>query len=250
MKKFLSAAIFFLFLSPAFAQPANWYVSISTGVGLGGPKGSIKRAFEKSGFNHTSNSSFLGWESTTSYPDVEMGMPLMVRAGRKIKETKSIFIMAGRSTAARVMGFKNQGYGSFFGLFSGSYGQMVTIDYKITQLAFGLEHTVKNSRLKLGYAAAVYQLRYHNRHGLNTGKKTALVPGAAFTSRLPLGKEKRKVGVELVADINLAPRAKLAAQQISFVDNDFNTKIITVMPTTKVNMVHGTAGVALTFRKR
>ena len=77
-----------------------------------------------------------------------------------------------------------------------------------------------------------------------------MVPGAAFTGRVPLGKAKKRIGIELVADIHLAPPVTLKAQELSTVDIDFNAKIITVIPPTKVSMVHGNAGVAITLRHK
>lgn len=250
MKKILPAAVLFFFFSTAWAQPADWYVAISAGAGWGGPKSSIKNKFEKTGFNQTGTSDFLGFVSHTTYPDVEMGVPVILRAGKRLKGSKSIFMLAGSSAASEVTGFKRQGYDSFLGLFGGSYGQKVAIRYNITQLAVGIEHTIKNSRFKLGYAAAAYRLRYHNRYGVDAGKKTALVPGGVITGRVPLGKERRRVGIELMADINVAPRVTLKAQQLKTQDVDGNFTVIHVMAPAKVNMVHGMAGLALTFRKK
>lgn len=250
MRKLLSTVASILFFTAAFSQNANWYISVSTGAGWGGPKGSLKNKFEKTGYNQTANSNFFGWQSTVKYPHVTPGLPLMIRAGKNLKGNKSIYFMAGTSAANEVEGFKKSGYGSFFGLFAGDVGTTVSIKYKIRMAAAGMEYAMPNSKLKLGCAAGLFIMQYHNMYSTDAGKKALVLPGLALTARQPLGKEKRRVGVELVVDVNVAASATIKDQYHSLADNNGFYKEVNVFTATKVSMVHGMAGLALTYRKK
>ena len=249
MRKLFLAAGLFLAVAPSFAQNTKWYISVGSGYGWGGPNGSLKNEFEKRGYNQTSTTVILFASFGTKYPQAYSGVPVTVRGGLQLKENLNLFAIAGTSTSGEVTGYKNTSneIATFLGIFGGSIGTFVSIDYKVTQVAVGLEHQMKGSRIKLGYAPAAFLMRYHNRHSIHTAKKTAFVPGVALTGRLPLGKEKRTVGVELISGINLGPPATIR-EQIYTADNGIGTK--TVLPATKVNMVHGKAGLALTLRKK
>lgn len=249
MRKLLLAAGLFLAVAPSFAQNTQWYISFSPGAGWGGPNGSLKKEFEKRGYNQTSTSILLFMSFTSDYPQASSGVPVTVRGGVQLKPNLNLFAIAGTSTSGEVTGYKNTSneIASFLGIFGGSIGTYISIDYKVTQVALGLEHQMKGNRLKLGYAPAAFLLSYHNIHSASTAKNTAFVPGITLTGRLPLGKEKRTIGTELFADLNLAPPATIK-EQVYVADNGVDTK--TVLPATKVNMVHGMVGVALTIRKK
>ena len=252
MKKITLAALLLISFSALYAQSPKWYVAVSSGAGWGGPNASLKKTFEKKGFNQTSTSLILFMSFTADYPKVSSGVPAAVRAGVQLKENLNLFAIAGTSAAGEVNGYKNTSneIASFLGIFGGSVGRYIAISHKVTEVAVGLEHQLKNSHLRLGYAPAAYLMRYHNIHSLNTGKKTAFVPGLAFTGRLPLGKEKRRIGAELVADINLAPPATIEAQYDNEMDDNGINRKVQVLGPTKVSMVHGTMGLALTYRKK
>ncbi|MGV3657200.1 MAG: hypothetical protein ACO1NX_04575, partial [Chitinophagaceae bacterium] len=96
MRKYsLAAAITVAAAAAAQAQTPQWFVSASTGAGWGGPKGSIKKTLIKNSFNHTSYLSFLGWEGKTEYPIVYSGVPVLLKAGKKVKENKSVYLLGG-----------------------------------------------------------------------------------------------------------------------------------------------------------
>ena len=249
MRKLLLAAGLFFAVAPSFAQNTKWYIAVSPGAGWGGPNGSLKKEFEQRGYNQTSTTVILFVSFGTKYPQASSGVPLTVRGGLQLKPNLNLFAIAGTSSSGEVTGYKNTSneIATFLGIFGGSIGTFVSIDYKVTQVAVGLEHQMKGSRIKLGYAPAAFLLRYHNIYSSNTGKKTAFVPGVALTGRMPLGKDKRTIGVELIADLNLAPPATIK-EQIYTADNGIDTK--RVLPATKVNMVHGMVGLALTLRKK
>jgi len=247
MRKLFAVAAFLLAVAPAFAQNTQWYFSVSSGLGWGGPQSSLISKFEKTGFNQTSTGIIIFINYSIDYPQKSRGVPVTARAGYRLKENLNLFALAGASAAGTVEGYKKTGEIIDLGIFGGSVGTHITINYDVTEVAVGLEHEIKNTRLKLGYAPAAFILNYRNNHSINTGKETSLVPGVALTARMPLGKEKRSVGFELIADLNLAPPATIK-EQVYQGDNGIGTK--TVLSATKVNMVHGMAGVALTFRKK
>jgi hypothetical protein len=66
---------------------------------------------------------------------------------------------------------------------------------------------------------------------------TSLVPGASFTARLPLGKEKKLFGVELVFEGNMAPPIQMKSGH----NDGFQAK--------NANMFSANAGLAFSLRK-
>ena len=74
----------------------------------------------------------------------------------------------------------------------------------------------------------------------NNERQTAFVPGASFTSRLPLGKEKRLFGIDLLLDASLAPPVKV----------DMKDTSPGAFKATKANMIHGSIGFACSFRRQ
>ncbi len=247
MRKYLLVAAITVAASASQAQTPQWFVSASTGAGWGGPKSSIKKTLIKNNFNHTSYFSFLGWGGKTEYPIVYSGVPVLLKVGKKVKENKSVYLLGGIAGQNEVSGFRNEGTGDFLGLFGGSLGTHVNINYKVYQLGAGFEHTLPNTKIKLGYGPALYMLSYV--YNFKDSRNNALVPGANFSGRVPLGKEKRKIGLELVADVNLAPPAKMKALHYTYNDGTAD-KTELLIPENKVSMVQGMAGLALTFRKK
>ena len=250
MRKLLTAATFFFTFSAALqAQTANWFVSFQTGTGWGGPKGSIKKTLIKNSFNQTSYFNFLGLSGKIAYPISSSGVPALLKVGKKVKGNKSIYLLGGLTGNGEVSGFRNEGYSDFLGLFGSSVGMHVRINYNVYQLGAGFEHTLPNTKIKLGYGPALYLFNYKHSNDVEGGSNNSLVPGASFTGRVPLGKEKRRIGVELVADVNLAPPAKMKTLHYSFNDGTAE-KTVALIPQSNVSMVQGMAGIALTFRHR
>ena len=124
----------------------------------------------------------------------------------------------------------------------------MNINYKVYQLGAGFEHTLPNTKIKLGYGPSLYLFSYIYNFN-KSDRNTSLVPGANFSGRVPLGKEKRRIGVELVADVNLAPSAKMKALHYTYNDGTAD-KTELLIQESKVIMVQGMAGLALTFRKK
>ncbi|MBD0297117.1 MAG: hypothetical protein ICV84_18280 [Flavisolibacter sp.] len=71
-------------------------------------------------------------------------------------------------------------------------------------------------------------------------------------ARTPIGKEKRLVGIDLVFEGNLAPPARMKEIRERTNSNPQFTSVLTqytsILKESKVNMIHGMIGLALSFR--
>lgn len=238
MKKFFSAILIVISIS-CFAQPSKWFVSFSVGGTLAGPSASLKKQMIAQGLDQTSNTNILGFAWSNDYPEITKDVALIVRAGTRLNERRSLYFTAGRSANATVKGFRNDGYTDLF-LFGGSYGYNVSVDYKVYQLTGGYLYSFPKTGIKLGFGPGLYVLHYQVKDNfVSRGKNSSLVAGASFLARLPFGKEKRLIGTEFVFEGNMAPPAKM---KMTHADGDFRTG--------NANIVHFTAGLALTIRKR
>lgn len=192
-----------------FAQANKWFVSISATPTIGGPSTSIKNQMVQQGFNETSSFDFLGWSGNTQYPIVIKDISLLIRVGKKISDRRSIYFVAGQTAAGKVEGFKNEGY-SYLYIFGSSYGQRIDIDYRVYQLTAGYLYSFPNTTAKIGIGPSVFVCNYAiTKNYTNKEEHTSLMPGATFTTRIPLGKEKKLFGVELVVEGNVAPPIKM-----------------------------------------
>jgi len=196
-----------------FAQAKKWFISFSAAPTLGGPSSSIKKQFVNQGFDQTSSFNFLGIEGSTHYPVVMKDAALLVRGGARLNDRRSIYFTVGQSAAATVEGFKNEGYSDFLGIFGGSYGQNISIDYNTYQFTAGYLYSFPNTRSKIGFGPSFFLFDYSITAGDNNKEShTAVSPGATFTARLPLGKERKLFGVELVFEGNAAMPVKMEGE--------------------------------------
>jgi len=222
-----------------FAQAKNWFVSFSATPTIGGPSASLKKQMIDQHFDQTSAFNFLGFEGTTTYPVVIKDGSLLLRAGAKLNDRRSIYFVVGQSTAGRVEGFKNEGYSDFLGIFGGSNGQNIAVDYKVYQFTAGFLYSFPDTRSKIGFGPSFFLVDYSVTENYNRKQnETALSPGATFTARVPLGKEKKLFGVELVFEGNAAMPVKMKGEME---ESNFQ-------PGT-VNMFSANIGIAFCFRK-
>jgi hypothetical protein len=164
---------------------------------------------------------------------------LLIRGGAKLNDRRGIYFVVGRTSAGSVEGFKNEGYDIYFGIVGGSVGQEIAVDYKTYQLTAGYLYTFPNTTLKLGFGPSLYLLDYSiTENNDNKESHSALTPGAVFTARIPLGKEKRLFGVELVFEGNAAAPAKMKG---NYEESGFQPG--------KVNMFSGNIGLAFSLRR-
>lgn len=238
MKKLLSAILIVVNLN-CFGQASKWFVSVSATPTIGGPSTSIKHQMVVQGFDQTSDGNFLGWSWTTHYPKVSKSASVLLRGGKKMDNHRSIYFVAGLSAKGTVDGFRDQGYSSFFGIISGSYGEMVSVDYNVYQLTAGYLYSFTNTRAKIGFGPSVFLLDYSvSENYTNKQNHSSVMPGASFTTRIPLGKEKKLFGVELVFEGSVAPPAKMKAQKT---ESGFQVR--------NANLIHANAGLAFCFRR-
>jgi len=222
-----------------FAQPNKWFVSFSAAPTIGGPSASLKKQIIEQGFNQTSTFNFLGLSGDTKYPLAKKDASILMRGGKKLNDRRSIYFVVGQVAAGSVEGFKNEGYSDFFGIFGGSYGQSIVINYNAYQLTAGYLYSFPNTRAKVGFGPSIFLFDYSITENYeNRQSHTSVVPGATFTARLPLGKEKKVFGIELVFEGNAAVPAKMK-----------NEMSQTGFHPGKANMFSANAGIAFRFQK-
>jgi len=217
------------------AQNNKWFVSVSSGVYVGGPVTSIKKQMRDQGFDDVYEYNFFGFAGTDEYPSRTQTGGCLLRAGKKLDEKKAVYVVAGLVDQSTVSGFKSDGTDYSFFLIGGSYGDEPEIKYSLWQLSAGYMYS-SNKRAKLGIAPSLFFLNYTLP---DSSKHTGLMPGATFTGRFPLGKEKRLFGVDLILEVNLVPPVKMK-----------ETKGSTRFNTGSVNMVGGFVGLGYTFRRK
>jgi hypothetical protein len=241
MKK-LILSIFVLAGMNAFGQASKWFVSLTPSSAFGGPFASINNQMKKQGWGEASSFNFLGLTGTINYPVGEKNPGVLLRIGKRISDFKTVYMVAGISNSGYVGGFKNEGYTDLLGIFGGSIGDWATIHYKVLQFTGGYLYSFPKTRAQLGFGPSVFILNYNVTQTGRSGGEThaSFVPGATFTARLPLGKEKRLFGIDLIVEGSLAPPAKMKVDD----------KSITAFDPGKVNMIHGTAGLAFCLRQK
>jgi hypothetical protein len=209
MKKLFSAILCVVSLN-AFSQASKWFISASAGGTIGGPSVSIKSQMKKQGFDDTGTSNFLGWTSTTHYPEKTWDASVLVSIGFKLTDRRSIYVTGGLLENAEVRGFKNTGYSNFLGLFSGSDGPRPMIKYSIYQMTAGYMYSSAKSRVKLGFGPSIFLVNHASGMNYSYGETIhSVVPGISGMARIPLRKEKRMFGAELFVETNLAPPIKM-----------------------------------------
>jgi hypothetical protein len=237
MKKFFSFILVIININ-CFAQANRWFVSLSTTSTIGGPSASLKAQMVDQNFNQTDETSFLGIEFSTKYPIVTKDGALLLRGGYKLDDRKGLYFVAGRSAKGSVEGFKKEGYSDFW-FIGGSYGQNIEIDYTTYQVTAGYLYSFPNTRFKAGFGPSLFLLNYSTTENYtNKQSHSSLVPGATGTARIPLGKEKRLFGVELVFEGNAALPVKMKGD---FKESGFKPG--------NVSMLSANIGLAFSFRR-
>lgn len=235
--------ILLLLLSPGLWASAQkkekWFLSFSSGTGLGGPSLSIKKQMNDQGFNQSAEYNFFGWSGVTDYPKKSVEASLLLRAGKAISDKKSIFLIAGRREKGSVKGFIGQGSSSFFGIIGGSYGFQPSVEYAVYELTAGYLYNTR-SHSRVGFGPSVFLVPYTVNNARYEEKKySAFIPGVSFTARVPLGREKRMVGLDLVFDAQLAPPVKMKVEEEEA--DGFHMR--------RANMMRASAGLALSLRQ-
>ncbi len=210
MKKFFSA-IFLVFNLSCFSQNSKWFVSFSAAPVIGGPAMSLKSEMRNQNFDDRSETTFVIYgNGITNYPRGS-ATSILVRGGKSIDARKSLYFIVGVAEKAHVEGYRKDGWSNgIFGLFAGTVGQSVSIKYNIYQATAGFMYPISDSKVKFGFGASAYIFSYSTFHQyIKAGNHTSVVPGAAFTLRAPLGKEKRLFGIDFLLDANLALPVKM-----------------------------------------
>jgi hypothetical protein len=234
----------------ATAQPAKWFVSVATGYTMGGPAASIKNNMRRCNLDHISSFSALWglFSGTTNYPESSRNLPLLLKAGKRLTDKRSLYLVVGISGTGSVEGFRKIAFDeSWDDFFSKSVGIHVHVEYKLYQISAGYQYSYPNTHAKIAVAPSLFLFRYQNTSASTLQRHTAVAPGVAFTSRLPLGKEKRLIGVDLLVELNLAPPVKMQALTTEYTYGD-KTSTATLQRS-NVNLVHGMLGLALSLRR-
>lgn len=237
MKKFFSLILVIININ-CFAQANKWFVSLSTNATIGGPSASLRKQMHDQNFDQVEEGSFFGLTFSTNYPVVTKYAAQLLRGGYKLNDRKGLYFVVGRSAKGSTEGFRSEGYADYW-LIGGSVGQHVKIDYSEYQLTAGYLYTFPNKRLKAGFGPSLFLLSYSTTENYNNKQNyTSLVPGATGTARIPLGKERKLFGVELVFEGNAAVPVKMKGD---FKESGFKPG--------NMNMFSANIGLAFSFRK-
>jgi hypothetical protein len=249
----MKKALFLLFMmvavaGTAAAQGSKWFVSVATGAPYGGPGVSMKKNFRRDGLDGTESFAVLFFGGTTKYP-VNMWNPsLLLKFGKRLSEKRSWFAVAGLSSSGEAEGYKRNGEaGLLFPIFYSTSGTHVTVKYQVLQFGAGYQYHYAKTRTKLSVAPSLFVYRYKNTRALQKQQYAAIRPGMAFSGRLPLGKEKKLFGVDVIADLNLVPPVKMKTLTTETVTD--SGKITTTLNSGSVNLVHGMLGFAFSLRR-
>lgn len=236
MKKILSVLTLCSVLC-ASAQKNKWSVSLFGTASIGGPQNSIVKEMNNQGFGETMHFNFLGLQGDIDYPKTERGGTYLLRFALRQKLNRSLFFVTGISNQGTTSGYHYEGTDPMLGFSIGSYPR---VKYRVFQFTGGYQYDLKDSRVKFGVGPSLFLFNYGLEMTMNDTRKTSVVPGATANFRLPLGKEKRTFGLELIAEGNFAPKAKMKDLQESSTS--------TPLKESRVNMIHANAGLLLTFR--
>ena len=221
------------------AQKGTWNLSVGGGFGWGGPKTTFKKAMIETNFDQTQS----GWLGKSDFPRVYPAFNLSAKVGRGIKENTAFFV-AGGLTSGSVDGLNQQDYGSSGWL--GSSATRVNVAYKVMQLTTGLEHTLRHSKVTIGYGPAVYILQYTNANYASE-QYQSVVPGINLSGAVPLFRKGSKFGVALITEMNLALPASLKPLHHHYTKDGTSAQVAFVREG-KANMTQGNIGLALMFR--
>ena len=237
MKKILTLICCIISLS-CFAQTSKWFVSFFTGGKVAGPPVSINHQMREHGYDQTAVYNFI-WSGTVDYPVEDIQPTLLLMAGKRISDCKSVYIIAGRSAKGVVSGFRGDGYTDFFGIFGGSTGAYIDVPYSIYQLGGGLMYSFPHTRTKLAAGPSFFLFQYGGASYTGINKHQTFIPGVSALLKVPFGREKKLVGVDLIIELNLATPAKIEGEEAP----------LKTLELDKVNMIHGAVGLALSFRR-
>lgn len=227
MKKIILLSCAIVFSLVIEAQAAKWFVTLSTGRQIAGPSSSLKKYMNDNGFNVTSQGFIFG---PADYPHTVHGPNLICMFGRTIgnNNNRSVYFLLGMPGNAEVRGY------------DGSHPN--NIKYHIYQLGGGYQFSSSNSRSKLGGGPSLFILNSGKNNDYQTNnlteKHTAVRPGLSITGSTPLGKQRRLLGIELFAELNIAANE-------SFVDlQSYDGKSPYDM-----NMIEGLLGLSIAVRR-
>ncbi|HEX6334212.1 MAG TPA: hypothetical protein VFZ78_08285 [Flavisolibacter sp.] len=237
MKKLMTTLLILVSLA-SFAQNNKWFVSVSSNRNFGGPAASIKKQMNRQGFNHTSLATFFGITISEDHPVINKSPNLMLHAGKRIDARKSVYIAAGIADISEVSGYKIEGNPSGFWLLDGTYGNNPSVKTKLYQLSVGYLFSEKR-RAKWGVAPSLFVMDYTLTNYDESDRHTAFTAGITGTARIPLGRERRLVGVDLITALNLVPPVKMKSGKA---DSRYFSP-------GSVNMIFGSLGLALSFRR-
>jgi hypothetical protein len=238
MKKFFLLILVVVNIN-CFAQTNNWFISFSCAPSIGGPAASLKNQMKDQGYGDEEINSFdIFGSGDVQYPKGG-AVALLATGGKKISDHKSLYFVAGLAGTATIDGFKSKGYSDgFFGLFAGSYGEHVSMKYNLYQLTAGCMFSFSNSRTQVGFGPSLYVFNYSVSDDYAPGQThSSIIPGAAINTRIPLGKQRKIVGLEFVTNVNVAPPVKMQSDN----PKGFQPK--------NANMVSVNIGLALSLRK-
>ncbi|MGN6249884.1 MAG: hypothetical protein ACTHNG_16145 [Ginsengibacter sp.] len=195
-KRLLTACLLCVSLS-MYAQTSKWFVTFTVGYQLAGPSGSIKKSQTENRYNVPETIVFFS-SGPQTFPYVSHSLSLLGMVGKKISNRASVYLLFGLPGAAEVHGY------------DGRFGN--NIKYQVYQFTAGYQLSFSNSRSKIGAGPTIFFLQSGKNNHDQPGNKitdnhSAVKPGVSFMGRVPFGKGRKLVGLELFGQLNVSSRA-------------------------------------------
>lgn len=213
----------------SFGQVGTWNASVSIGYVIGGPSQAIKYKMEKEGYDaNVENWLFGGY---TQYPKAYKDPAIMARVYYRKSLNTSLFLEVGQTMNTEVKGYKG----------GGGYGGFAGIKYQVLQLAAGIQRHFNQKPSSIGIAASLNLLQYGGGAPYDDVSENKFLPGLLISGRLPMGPQKKLIGLDLVYDLNILPSVEM---------EPVSSNYFLSYETGKVNMIHGSIGLALAFHAK
>lgn len=190
MKATITLTTMFLLISfTSVAQTSKWFVTAGSGYTVGGPANSLKNKMSRAGWDDREDGLVFFFSYSVDYPTKTQYLPLMISAGKKLKENKSLFFTAGLADKGSVEGFKKEG-DEYFLVIGGSYGRYISVDYQEWQLSCGYQYSFPNTRVKLGFGPSLILLNSKETAAdSSTSKHNSITPGVVGNAPCPWEEE-------------------------------------------------------------
>jgi hypothetical protein len=120
-------------------------------------------------------------------------------------------------------------------------GGFASVQYQVLQLAAGVQYHFRGKASSIGIAPSINILKYGAPEPYEDAVKNKFLPGLLVSGNLPMGRQKKRVGLDFIYDLNLLPPVKMEPVHSAYFSS---------FDAGRVNMIHGSVGLAVTIRTK